>query len=84
MQSFGEKYADTFFGGANSGKFLFENLTPFEKFLSSGEEETRLGGGIIHMHPANHVDCISLVYGNIMHYVAGPRTTVTLIILRLK
>jgi len=30
---------------ATSGKFLFENLTSFEKFLSSGEEEDRLGGG---------------------------------------
>jgi len=67
---------------------LLENLTPFEKFMSSGEEEARPGGGIMNMHrkfsPANILDCISLVYDTIMHCVAGPRTTVTLIILRLK
>jgi len=39
---------------------------------------------IENISPANHIDCISLVYGDTMHCVAGPRTTVTLIILRLK
>ena len=43
------KYADTFFWGATSGKFLFENLTPFEKFRSSRMEEARPGGGIMNM-----------------------------------
>ena len=34
--------------------------------------------------PANHIDCISLVYGNIIHCGTGLRTTVTLILSHLK
>ena len=34
---------------ANSGKFLFENLAPFEKFRCCGKEEARPGGCIMNM-----------------------------------
>jgi len=61
---------------------------PFREFRSSGKEEARPGGGIMNVRrknsPANHIDCISLVYGNIMHCGAGLRTTVTLILPQLK
>jgi len=39
-----------FFEGPISGKFLFENFTPFEKFRYSEKEEARLGEGIMNMH----------------------------------
>jgi len=65
-----------------------ENLTPFEKFQSSGKEEASPGKGIMNMRrknsPTNHIDCISLVYGNIMHCGAGLRTSVTLILSQLR
>jgi hypothetical protein len=34
--------------------------------------------------PASHIDCMSFVYGNIMHCGAGLRTTYTLILTQLK
>jgi len=52
------------------------------------KEEARPGGGIMNMRrknsPANHIDCLSFVYGNIMHRGAGRRTTITLILSQLK
>ena len=67
---------------------MFENLGPFEKFQSVGKEEARPGGGIMNMHrkisPANRIDCISLVHGNIMRCGTGRRITFTLILPQLK
>jgi len=38
-----------FLRGHILGKFSIQNLTPFEKFQSSGKEEARLGAGIMNM-----------------------------------
>ena len=78
-----------FFEGPPLGnKFLLENLTPFEKFQSSGKKrpgrEGVLWTCVENISPANHIDCISFVYGNLMNCCAGLRTTVTLIISQLK
>jgi len=45
----GQKYTDTFFWGATSGKFLIQNLI----FPVCGNDEARPGGGIMNMRRKN-------------------------------
>jgi len=58
----------TRFFEANSGKFLFENLAPFEKFYCCEKEEARPGGDIMNMRRKN------ISRNNIMHGSTGWRT----------
>jgi len=77
----------SFFEGPPLGN-LFLKISPLSRNSCIAERrrpgrEEVLWTCIENISPANHINCISLVYGNIVHCVAGPRTTVTLIILHL-
>jgi len=71
-----------------SGKFCLETSplsrnSGLSEGMRPGREEV-LWTSVNNISPANHIDCISLVYSNIMHCGAGLRTTVTLIISQFK
>jgi len=67
---------------------LWENFVwkshPFPSERNRPGREEVIWTCVENISPANHIDCISLVHGNIMYCVAGPRRTVTLIISKLK
>ena len=68
---------------------LWEIFAPLSRNSSLAERkrpgrEEVLWACVENISPTNHIDCISLVHGNIMHCGAGPRTTVELIIWHLK
>ena len=77
-----------FFEGPPPGNFCLKT-SPLSRNSSLAQRKRPGREGLLwtcveKVSPTNHVDCISLVYGNIMHCGAGLRTTVTLILSQLK
>jgi len=76
-----------FFEGPTLGNFCLK-ISPISRNSCLSERkrpgwEEELCTCIENISPANHIECISVVYCDIVHCIAGPHTTVALIILQL-